>query len=117
MQCTGHNHGGTPCGSHAMKGQRVCRMHGGSSPQARKAGARRLLEELVGPALSQLKLIVDNPKTPPAVKLAAVRDILDRTGYAATKHVEIVTLDLIDAEIRKLESELGRDPRPLSAET
>lgn len=33
---------GVDCGSWAMKGQRVCRMHGGSSPQAKQAAARRI---------------------------------------------------------------------------
>lgn len=91
----------------------MCRVHGGSIKRVKDAAARRLLQELVGPALAELRKIVENPKTPPAVKLAAVRDILDRTGYGATRHVEVVTLDLVDAEIRRLESELGLDPRPL----
>ena len=117
MRCGKKTRNGGKCGSHALIGGTVCRMHGGGAPQVKEANARNILKALVSPALAQLKLIVDNPKTPPAVKLAAVRDILDRTGFGATRHVEVVTLDLIDAEIRKLESELGRDPRPLPSET
>ena len=33
---------GADCGNWAMRGQRVCRMHGGASPQARRAAARRV---------------------------------------------------------------------------
>ena len=113
--CTAHRTDGEPCQAQAIKGMKVCRVHGGSSPQAKKATARRMLEELVSPALSQLKLIVDNPKTPPAVKLAAVRDILDRTGHGAVKHSEItvLSLDVVNAEIARLEAEMAEyDPDP-----
>ena len=113
--CHAHRTDGEPCKAQAIKGMQVCRVHGGSSPQAKQANARRMLAELVGPALTQLKTIVDNPKTPPAVKLAAVRDILDRTGHGAVKHTEVTVLsgDIIDAEIARLEAELaGYDPDP-----
>lgn len=33
---------GTDCRAWAMRGQRVCRMHGGASPQARRAAAQRV---------------------------------------------------------------------------
>jgi hypothetical protein len=33
---------GTDCRNWAMHGQRVCRMHGGASPQARRSAARRV---------------------------------------------------------------------------
>ena len=42
MQCTAHRRNGDPCGSHAVKGGTVCRMHGGSSPQARAKAAERV---------------------------------------------------------------------------
>ncbi|WP_286690023.1 MULTISPECIES: HGGxSTG domain-containing protein [unclassified Aeromicrobium] len=41
-RCEAKTRSGSQCGSWAMRGQRRCRMHGGSSPQARKAGERRL---------------------------------------------------------------------------
>lgn len=39
--CAGHRRDGAPCGNHPMTDQRTCRMHGGSSPVARRAAARR----------------------------------------------------------------------------
>jgi len=115
MRCGKKTRTGGKCGSHALKGGTVCRMHGGGAPQVKAANARNLLKALVSPALAQLKLIVDNPKTPPAVKLAAVRDILDRTGHGAVKHSEItvLSLDVVNAEIARLEAEMAEyDPDP-----
>lgn len=45
MQCTAKRRDGKPCGSHAVQGAKVCRMHGGGSPQAKAAAKRRLAEE------------------------------------------------------------------------
>src|SRR5690242_196271 len=39
--------GGGQCGANAMTGQNVCRYHGGSAPQSRKAGEKRAAEERV----------------------------------------------------------------------
>lgn len=51
--------------------------------------------------------ILIDAHTPPAVRLAAVKDILDRTGYRPTQQVEIITIGAIEAEIARLEVELG----------
>lgn len=45
MRCTAHRRNGEPCGSWAVKGANVCRMHGGSIPRVKAAAARRLEEE------------------------------------------------------------------------
>jgi hypothetical protein len=42
VKCTAHRTDGQACGNFAMHGQRVCRMHGGATRQARAAAALRL---------------------------------------------------------------------------
>lgn len=44
-RCAGHNKAGKPCGQQPIKGMEVCRTHGGKSPQAQAAVARRRIEE------------------------------------------------------------------------
>lgn len=84
----------------------MCRIHGGAAPQVQAVAARRILEALVGPALVALSSLVTDPDTPPAVKLAAVRDILDRCGYKAPTQVEVITIDAVEKAILELEAEL-----------
>lgn len=85
-------------------------MHGGKAPQVERANARRVLDELVGPALVQLRRLVEDDSIPANVKLAAVRDVLDRAGFKPTEKVEVthLTEDLLDAEIARLEAELAK---------
>ena len=40
-RCTAHTTSGRPCRNPPIKGTTVCRVHGGSAPQVRKAAARR----------------------------------------------------------------------------
>lgn len=90
-----------------MKGGRVCANHGGKAPQTLAKSARVVLEEMVAPALVQMADIIRNPVTPPAVKLAAVRDVLDRNGYKAPTQIEFLTDAMIEADIERLEREQG----------
>lgn len=43
-KCTAHTRAGKPCGQRPMAGQRVCRMHGGTAPQALAAAQARTQE-------------------------------------------------------------------------
>lgn len=45
MRCKAKRRDGQQCGSHAVKGLEVCRMHGGSSPQSRAKRERFLAEQ------------------------------------------------------------------------
>jgi uncharacterized protein (UPF0147 family) len=75
-------------------------MHGGKAPQVRAAAQRRILENLVTPALATLRNLVTDPNVPPNVKLGASRDILDRTGFKPpTEFTGVLTLQQIEEAI------------------
>jgi hypothetical protein len=60
--CTAHRTNGEPCGNHPMRGQTVCRNHGGASPQAKTAAERRQLQADVTKLLADLDVeAVDDP--------------------------------------------------------
>lgn len=44
-RCAAHNRAGKPCGRRPTPGCDVCRLHGGSAPQTRAAGMRRLAQD------------------------------------------------------------------------
>lgn len=73
--------GGRQCQNYVMRGQKVCRMHGGKSPQA-LAKAEDRMRSLVHPAITAIaQLIADND-------LAAARYVLDYAGFKATEKVQ-----------------------------
>jgi HEAT repeat protein len=70
--------------------------HGGRGPQVRKAAAERLAE-MVDPLLTELFRIAQSGEND-AVRLAAIKDALDRAGYkprekADLSHQIIKTVD------------------------
>jgi hypothetical protein len=77
-----------------MLGQKVCRMHGGQSPQALTKAEDRM-RALVHPAVTALaNLIADND-------LAAAKYVLDYAGYKATEKVQsdgrtVIEIEYID---------------------
>ena len=78
-------------------------MHG-ANQQVRDAAHRVLLTDLVGPALARLADLLEDRDTPPAVVLAAIREILTRTGYGEPLSGAAL-MDAVDAEIARLEAE------------
>jgi hypothetical protein len=100
---------GEPCQHFPIRGGTVCRVHGGSAPQVQKAARQRILD-LVDPALSTLEQLLDSRRED--VRLGAVKDILDRAGYAAKQQVEIT----IREQAARLAEELGLDVNELIAE-
>ena len=97
------------CGNPPMRGGTVCKFHGGAAPQVIAASARRILNDLVGPALVQLQKVLDDVSTPPAVRLAAVRDILDRTGLKPPIQIEVIARETLEAEYERLLAEAAND--------
>ncbi len=78
--------GSGTCHNPPMRGQTVCRMHGGTSPQA-KLKAEQRLALMVDPVLTELYRIALAGETD-GVRLAAGKDLLDRAGLKPTERVQ-----------------------------
>lgn len=118
--CTATRRDGSQCTNFAINGATVCRMHGGSAPQVRRAAQVRILMASDLAAKKMVELM-SNPKVDDRVKLAAAKDLLDRANLAGTQNIEVgVTKrtfeDFIgDAIIDVEEDEDGDDYEPLPA--
>jgi hypothetical protein len=61
-RCHAKNRRSVRCGNGSLPGQQVCRLHGGSSPQAKRKAAERVLEDQARKALDKLDIQpVDDP--------------------------------------------------------
>src|SRR5215831_18146944 len=78
MQCGRKTRGDHPCKNKPMAGQLVCRMHGGSSPQALRKAEERM-RELVHPAISALERQINKDE------FAATKYVLDWAGFKPTE--------------------------------
>ena len=86
--CTARKRNGDPCGNAAMNGSTVCRMHGGAAPQVKRRAQQRILEAS-DKAAAHLVAMMQDKTIPPAVQLAAARDLLDRAGLAGKQELEL----------------------------
>lgn len=85
-RCRAHSsRTGEPCKNAAIKGGTVCRFHGGAAKQV-KANARARLENAADLMAKQLLGIALTAESE-SVKLAAIRDALDRSGLKAPSEV------------------------------
>jgi hypothetical protein len=105
--CSATTRKGLPCKGPAIQGGLVCRMHGGAAPQVKEAARRVTLERLVGPALVQLGHLIADPDVSDAVRLGAIRDVLDRTRYG-----EPIPWPVMEVEIERQIAELKADMTP-----
>ena len=85
-QCKAHRKNGNRCQRAAILGGVVCIMHGGMAPQVRLAAQERL-QSFVDPALDELQKLLRNADSD-SVKLAAIKDVLDRTGHKLPDKIE-----------------------------
>ena len=95
---------GNRCGKPPIHGGTVCKFHGGAAPQVIKS-ARRRLNDLVDPAISALTDIIEHPLTPQVVRLAAIKDILDRAGYKSPVQVEVMSRPALEEQYERLVAE------------
>ena len=85
-QCSAHKRDGSRCKNAAIQGGTVCGYHGGNGP-AVKATARLRLEMASDRLARQLLNMTSDPNVADPVKLAAIKDALDRSGLAAKNRI------------------------------
>lgn len=86
--CTARRTNGEKCRKVAIKGAVVCATHGGQAPQV-KAKAKARLENAADRMAKELLHIAVDDDAPPAVKLNAIKDALDRAGLSPKQSVEL----------------------------
>lgn len=86
-QCTGHKKNGDQCKNAAILGGTVCKFHGGAAKHVRNAARVRLQNAADRMAKELLKMATDDDVSD-SVKLAAIRDALDRAGLSAKTEIE-----------------------------
>lgn len=90
VECGAKTSDGDPCKNPPMLGGKRCRMHGGAAPQVKAKAQERLLEG-VPKMLRMLKQLASDEAIPPAVRLAAIKDWLDRAGIDRKIEVEVTS--------------------------
>ncbi len=102
MRCTAKaNSTGKNCRRRAIKGGRVCQVHGGAAPQVKRK-ARERFNDLVDPAINLLAVVINNDKMPAPSRVTAAKDILDRAGYKPVEQIHDVTQESEESkELRK----------------
>ena len=109
-QCTAKSKSsGDRCRQSSIHGGSVCRYHGGNAGQVKAAAQNRILAAADTTA-AVLLAIAHDPKMPPAVRVTACKDLLDRAGLKPVEQVEVTTVDsdVVDLEIRRLLRELDK---------
>ena len=87
-RCKAHRMNGKQCKHAAMNGANVCQTHGGRAPQV-KMKAKQRLEEATDDMAKGLLELANDKLIPEGIRLAAIRDALDRGGLGAKQSMEI----------------------------
>lgn len=87
-QCVAHKKTGARCGKYAIIGATVCRFHGGAAGHVRRAAKARIDNAADRMARVLLGMAAD-ANTPHAVRLAAIKDALDRAGLSARQALDV----------------------------
>lgn len=98
-KCTGRSkRTKEPCGNWAMKGGKVCRMHGGGTPQARQKAAERRVEAEARLAFGRLAE-VSSPIHDPLTELGRLAgDVVAWKNFLAGRIETLETLRFEDAK-------------------
>lgn len=107
--CSAHRTNGEPCKAPPLKGQRVCRVHGGST-RASKAAAQERINASADSAARHLIEWMNDKKVPYNIRIAAAKDLLDRAQIGTDKNVKVelrrfeqdiegLFVDVVDAEV------------------
>jgi len=88
--CKATRRDGTPCRRAPIQGATVCRAHGGAAPQVKAKAQQRLLDK-VPKMLRMLSAMASDETIPPAVRLSAIRDWLDRAGVDRKIEIDITS--------------------------
>jgi HEAT repeat protein len=97
-RCRAHRSNGEACSAYAIHGGTVCVVHGGAAPQVKRSAQERLAE-MVDPLLTELFRIARSGEND-SVRLAAIKDALDRAGYKPREKVDVnvQTVKVLTAE-------------------
>ena len=87
-RCKAHRKNGEQCKKAAITGATVCRMHGGAARQVVNA-ARVRLQNAADKMARELLGIATDDSVPEGVRLAAVKDALDRAGLKPITAVDL----------------------------
>lgn len=91
-QCSARSkQSGQRCKRRPHPGTNVCVFHGAGSPKVKAKAQERLAERLAAlapPAISAMSELVKT-KRPPAVRLRAAQDLLDRCGFGAVAKINV----------------------------
>ena len=87
-RCTAHRRTGEQCRNPAILGATVCRYHGGAAKQVVRA-ARVRLQNAAEKMARELLGMTSDPNVSDSVKLAAIRDALDRAGLKPVTAVDL----------------------------
>lgn len=108
-KCAGHTRAGNPCRQNPLAFQKVCRMHGGSSPQAlesanrraaearAEAEVRKLIPDNIGPVTDPLGLLAQLAGEADAFRqaLAAKVNELNKVSYRSVIETEQIRAEVI----------------------
>ena len=87
-RCVAHRRNGKQCKHAAMNGTSVCQTHGGRAPQVKMKAKIRLEEATDKNARFLLDMAADTT-IPEGVRLAAIKDALDRGGLGVRQAMDI----------------------------